>query len=122
MAGGGYHKAHFHTGGAILLIPPLEGYTLMGRRKQDTSLKSGNGDQVVKVNWREGSVFSPPTGWFHQHFNTGKEKARQLAFRYQPVRKYLSESGKRSIKKGTHEHSRGRYCSSNMRDEDPRFG
>ena len=36
--------------------------------------KSGNGDQVIKVNWREGSVFSPPTGWFHQHFNTGKER------------------------------------------------
>ena len=44
--------------------------------------KAGNADQVVKVNWREGSVFSPPTGWFHQHFNTGKEKARQVAFRY----------------------------------------
>jgi oxalate decarboxylase/phosphoglucose isomerase-like protein (cupin superfamily) len=85
---GRYHKAHFHAGGAILLILRSEGYTLMW--PQDAGVrpyKNGNADRVVKVNWREGSVFSPPTGWFHQHFNTGSEKARQLAFRYS------SESG-----------------------------
>ena len=80
---GRYHKAHFHQGGAILLILRSQGYTLMWPQEAGVRpYRSGHGDQVVKVNWREGSVFSPPSGWFHQHFNTGKEKARQLAFRY----------------------------------------
>jgi oxalate decarboxylase/phosphoglucose isomerase-like protein (cupin superfamily) len=80
---GRYHKAHFHQGGAILLILRSEGYTLMWPQEAGVRpYQAGRGDQVVKVKWREGSVFSPPTGWFHQHFNTGQEKARQLAFRY----------------------------------------
>lgn len=80
---GRYHKAHFHQGGAILLILHSEGYTLMWPQEAGVRpYRSGNEDQVVKVDWREGSVFSPPTGWFHQHFNTGNENARQLAFRY----------------------------------------
>jgi quercetin dioxygenase-like cupin family protein len=80
---GRYHKAHFHQGGAILLILRSEGYTLMWPQEAGTRpYRSGRADQVVRVNWREGSVFSPPSGWFHQHFNTGKEPARQLAFRY----------------------------------------
>ncbi len=80
---GRYHKAHHHQGGAILLTLRSQGYTLMW--PQEAGMKpyqQGRRDQVVKVGWREGSVVSPPTGWFHQHFNTGKEPARQLAFRY----------------------------------------
>ena len=33
------------------------------------------------MNWREGSIYSPPSGWYHQHFNTGPSKARHLAVR-----------------------------------------
>ncbi len=80
---GRYHKAHHHQGGAILLILRSQGYTLMWPEEAGIRpYMAGNGDQVVKVNWREGSVFSPPTGWFHQHCNTGGMPARQLAFRY----------------------------------------
>jgi hypothetical protein len=78
-----YHKAHYHGGGAVLLIVKSEGYTLMwpheiGMRPYE----SGHEDRVVKVDWKPGSVLSPPTGWYHQHFNTGPEPARQLALRY----------------------------------------
>lgn len=86
---GRYHKAHHHQGGAILLILRSRGYTLMW--PQEAGLRpyrNGTEKQVVRVNWKEGSIFSPPTGWFHQHLNTGKELARQLAFRFS------SQSGK----------------------------
>jgi len=39
----------------------------------------GHEDQIVRVNWQDGSLYSPPSGWFHQHFNTGEETVRQLA-------------------------------------------
>jgi mannose-6-phosphate isomerase-like protein (cupin superfamily) len=80
---GRYHKAHHHQGGAILLILKSKGYTLMWPQEAGVQpYASGNANRVVKVDWKVGSVVSPPTGWFHQHFNTGPEPARQLAFRY----------------------------------------
>jgi quercetin dioxygenase-like cupin family protein len=80
---GRYHKGHHHQGGAILLILRSKGYTLLWPQEAGIRpYQTGHAHQVVKVEWREGSVVSPPTGWFHQHFNTGGEPARQLAFRY----------------------------------------
>jgi hypothetical protein len=79
---GRYHKAHFHGGGAVLIVLRSEGYSLMWPNHLGTRpYESGFGDQVVRVDWAPGSVFSPPTSWFHQHFNTGPEPALQLAFR-----------------------------------------
>jgi hypothetical protein len=34
------------------------------------------------VKWKAGSVYCPPGGWFHQHFNTEAQPARHLALRY----------------------------------------
>ncbi|HWP22627.1 MAG TPA: cupin domain-containing protein [Candidatus Binatia bacterium] len=79
---GRYHKAHFHGGGAVLVVLRSEGYSLMWPNHLGTRpYENGFGDQVVRVDWRPGSVFSPPTNWFHQHFNTGPEPALQLALR-----------------------------------------
>ena len=79
---GRYHKAHYHGGGAVLVILRSEGYSLMWPNDCGTRpYESGQGDKVVRVDWAPGSVFSPPTNWFHQHFNTGAEPALQLALR-----------------------------------------
>lgn len=79
---GRYHKAHYHGGGAVLVILRSEGYSLMWPNDLGTRpYESGHGDRVVRVDWVPGSVFSPPTNWFHQHFNTGAEPALQLALR-----------------------------------------
>jgi hypothetical protein len=79
---GRYHKSHHHQGGAILLILRSLGYSLMWPQEIGVRpYENGFEDQVVKIDWGPYSVFSPPTKWFHQHFNTGPETARQLAFR-----------------------------------------
>jgi oxalate decarboxylase/phosphoglucose isomerase-like protein (cupin superfamily) len=120
---GRYHKAHFHHGGAILLILHSEGYTLMWPQEAGVRpYESGHGDQVVKVQWREGSVFSPPTGWFHQHFNTGREKARQLAFRYSGQSgKYLLGAWKAINGEGVRTSIRAGGTLIEYEDEDPRI-
>ena len=79
---GRYHKSHHHAGGAILLIARSVGYSTMWPQEIGTRPYEGKfADQIVTVDWGPFSVFSPPTKWFHQHFNTGNETARQLAFR-----------------------------------------
>ena len=43
--------------------------------------ENGYGDKVVRIDWKVGSSFSPPTNWYHQHFNTSPHAALQLALR-----------------------------------------
>jgi quercetin dioxygenase-like cupin family protein len=78
-----YMQGHYHAGGAVLLIIRSHGYSLMWPNTLgEHPFESGFGDQVVRFDWKVGSVFSPPTGWFHQHFNLGSEPALQLAVRH----------------------------------------
>ena len=80
---GRYAKAHHHGGGALLVILRSTGYTLLWPSELGLRpFSDGKGERVVRVDWKPGTVFSPPTGWFHQHFNSGPEPARQLALRY----------------------------------------
>jgi oxalate decarboxylase/phosphoglucose isomerase-like protein (cupin superfamily) len=65
-----YKKAHRHGPGRVIVIPAGEGYSMLWKNK---------GDEKIVCQWHEATVFVPPEGWYHQHFNTGKGAARYLA-------------------------------------------
>jgi oxalate decarboxylase/phosphoglucose isomerase-like protein (cupin superfamily) len=80
---GRYHKAHYHGPGAILLGLQSSGYVLLWSKEIGTRpYEAGRSADVVELKWKAGSVYCPPGGWFHQHFNTGAQPARHLALRY----------------------------------------
>jgi oxalate decarboxylase/phosphoglucose isomerase-like protein (cupin superfamily) len=65
-----YKMAHRHGPGRVIVIPRGVGYSM---------LWPPGGEKTI-VHWAEGSVFTPPDQWYHQHFNTGDEPARYIAF------------------------------------------
>lgn len=66
---GTYKKGHRHGPGRVIVIPAGEGYSIMWPE----------GGEKVIAPWHEGSMFTPPDRWFHQHFNTSETPARYLA-------------------------------------------
>ena len=66
---GTYKKAHRHGPGRVIVIPAGEGYSILWPE----------GGEKIVVPWHEGSVFTPPDRWFHQHFNVSEIPARYLA-------------------------------------------
>ncbi len=68
---GTYKKAHRHQAGAQVIVLDGKGYSLMWPA----------GGNIVRVDWRKGSLLVPPEGWYHHHFTTSPETARHLALR-----------------------------------------
>ena len=58
--------APFHRHGPGIHVTTIGGHGY-------TILISPAGDQTVRVDWGPGTVFVPPEGWWHAHFNTGPE-------------------------------------------------
>ena len=69
-----YKKAHLHGPARVIVIPRGEGYS---------ALWAPGGEPVI-CPWGEAAVFTPPGGWYHQHFNLGSEPARYLKFGHLP--------------------------------------
>ena len=68
---GQYRFGHRHRPGAHILWIQGKGY--------DLTWETGT-TGVARIDWRPGTMTSPPEWWYHQHFNTGKEPAISLAF------------------------------------------
>lgn len=68
-----YKLGHRHPYEAIILTLNGKGFSLAGRK--------GLADKhnPVKMDWKAGSIISPPYFWYHQHFNTSDTKARYWA-------------------------------------------
>jgi len=76
-----FQSAHRHGAGANVMILEGSGFAMMWPREAGRHpYTDGNGDRVVKVDFRKGSLYVPPRDWYHTHFNTGAEKAVYLAF------------------------------------------
>jgi hypothetical protein len=75
--GGTYMKAHYHGPGAHLMCLSGQGYDLWWPAEGGVMAE---GVERMKIDWRKNSIISPGERIFHQHFSTGKEPARLLAF------------------------------------------
>jgi len=77
---GRYHKAHYHGPGAILIGLIGEGYVLVWPRELGVHPYSDRrGDQVLSIPWGPRTIYCPPDGWYHQHFNSDSRPARHIA-------------------------------------------
>jgi uncharacterized RmlC-like cupin family protein len=66
-----HNKGHRHASDAFILLLSGTGYSVAWRE--------GAYDDRVRVDWQAGTLFVPPTYWYHQHFNTSSTPARHLA-------------------------------------------
>ncbi len=68
---GTYKKPHRHVAAAHLIIVEGTGYGLMWEKW----------DQRVRADFKKGTIYVPPEGWWHSHFNTGTNVVQQIALR-----------------------------------------
>jgi len=70
LAPGGHSVRHRHTTEAVIYIVKGRGYSIINYE----------GEPEQRIDWQEGSLFSPPVWAWHQHFNADPhETARYLA-------------------------------------------
>jgi quercetin dioxygenase-like cupin family protein len=86
--GGTFTKIHRHGPGAHVLWLDGEGYTLMWP----------DGGEMVREDWRRGTVIVPPDWWWHQHCVVSREPARHLALKLSSKRNKVTSSTMNTLK------------------------
>lgn len=77
---GGNTTRHRHTTEAYIYIVKGRGYSIVNYE----------GETERRIDWEEGSLFSPPVWAWHQHFNTDPdEPARYLAVQDTGIKRHL---------------------------------
>ncbi len=110
MPVGTYKKAHRHAPDVHVYIISGEGYSLLFYE----------GDrEMTRVDWRPGWVFAPPDMMFHQHFNSGAEPVRYIAFTQGSVRYPMTEQMRRVYARIDQDMKKGGN-QIEYRDQDPR--
>ncbi|MFC1943789.1 cupin domain-containing protein [Chloroflexota bacterium] len=98
---GVHHKAHYGgAGGAVLLGLQSKGYVLVWPKWCGIHpYQDGHEDKVIRMDWKPGSIYCSGAGpgeggqWFHCHYNTGPEPARQAALKG-GTRRQVSQEGR----------------------------
>lgn len=93
---GTYKMAHRHCPGAHLMFITGEGYSLMWLEEMEDK---------IRFDWGPGSMIVPPTGWFHHHFNTSDQAARDLVWHAPELHMFQSRMLKVENPKNTLKHS-----------------
>jgi len=71
MPPGARKKAHRHSNEVLFLVLSGAGTTL--------AWPGNRYDELQRIDWREGTLFSIPPFWYHQHMNTGSGPARYFS-------------------------------------------
>ena len=66
---GTHSKFHRHGPGIHVVLLRGAGYSLLWP----------DGSPMERIDWQTGSMFVPPEGWWHSHFNTGRDSSLFLA-------------------------------------------
>lgn len=86
----GHNRMHRHVNEAIIYILSGRGHSI---------LRESEESEPIRIDWREGDLFSPPLFWWHQHFNDDPERpARYLAITNVPLMNRLGTFRKERLR------------------------
>lgn len=87
---GTYKKAHRHRAGVTIFTLDVDAYTLMW-------VEGESPVESIRIDWKPGVVFAPPSDHFHQMFNLSGKPIRYMAMTIGSVRYPVLEWRRKAI-------------------------